>query len=608
MVYLSCPLTIFLSSTLTLLVTMTSPAQEVAVELGAAEPLPEQLFTFNSDMATAIMFRGVGYDSPQFEDAVRQLRPQGLRFPGGTLANNYLWSNDSFSQPTNDKTGWAGEQLQLFRKIGRPYDLPGFARVVGRNNVIPIWVLNVYEETPESVLKLFEKLDSLGMKVESVEMANEPYWDGRSMADVNSYIDATRPIAEALKRQRPDLQIGACFAPFENPANYEAIWNAPLSKQAWFDAVVFHEYYGGQGFALEKGERVSAKALQHPEAMVDAPVTKLRAIMPDKPIWFTEWNIGMEGLDQWKNTGAELQFIAAMFASLIEHREAIDIACFHAFYDSRFGPFYLDDESGQLRTNASYELFRMLGTVFADAQSLRPIKLASDNLRGFATQNASDVRLFVLNRGDDAVRLKLPPEINGELAHAMMDCAPSRKLDPSTSHTKTKLLTAEGVTLPPNSINLIGRRETLAFEPATTDDNNLFPRRPDLLFWYPPYASEQPRFNSEGVYTVELAKCKDKSLAVLKMNLASSKLQAGGEYAIAFEAKASVDGPIIVKLPQADTKDGQYCLLNGDYAPLRFTFTFDSGSNDGGLAIVFQEELIAQSPTISLRNFRIYKP
>ncbi len=578
----------------------------VSIQLQPAEPLPRQLFTFNTDMATAIMFRGVGYDSPQFEDAVRQLRPQGLRFPGGTLANNYVWSQDSFSEPTNDKTGWAAEHLKLFRRIGRPYDLPGFARVARRNQLSPIWVLNVYEETPTSVLALFERLDSLGLNVTFVEMANEPYWDGRSMADVKSYIQASRPLAEVLKKHRPNVRIGACFAPFDNSANYEVIWNAPLAKENWFDAVVFHEYYGGQGFALEKGQQVSAEALQHPEAMIDEPVEKLRKLMPDKPIWFTEWNIGMEGLNQWKNTGAELQYVAAMFASLIDHRDAIELACFHAFYDSRFGAFYINDKTGQVETNASYELLRMVGTAFSGANELRPITFSGDELRGFATQRSDDIRLFVLNRGKEASTVRLPESLTGEIVRLTIDCTSARKLTLSTALAESVAIAELETTLPANSISLIGRRSTLEFKAQAVANENLFPRRPDLMLWYEPFAAEQPRFDADGVYVVDLGKFKDKKLAVLKMNLASSRLEAGREYSLDLEAKASVEGGLIVKLPQSDHDDGLFSPTGGDFTRLRYTFKFDPKTNEGSVTIVFAEEMISEGATVALRNFHIF--
>ena len=589
-------------------------AQPVPVTLGPAEPLPRQLLTFNTDLATTIMFRGVGYDSPQFEDALRELRPQGLRFPGGTLANNYQWSTDSFSEPTNDKTGWAAEHLRLFRKIGRPYDLPGFARIVRRNQLSPIWVLNVYEETPESTLALFDKLDALGLNVTAVELANEPYWDGRSLADVWKYIAAARPLAQVLKDKRPEIKLGACFAPFGNPANYEEIWNAPLAQETWYDAIVFHDYYGGQGFVLEPGQPVSAAAMLHPEAMIDDAVTKLVALRPGTPIWLTEWNVGFEALETWKNTGAELQFIAAMFVSLVDHRQDIPIACFHAIYDARFGAFYIDDATGTVQTNASYELFRLLGTMFSGAETLRPVTFATADLRGFATQQGDDVRLFVLNRGDTDRQIALPAEFAGALLQQTIHAPTAAKLSSSpiaagaeghTAQATVAAASAEQVTLPAHSICVIGRPATLAFKPQIAADGNLFPRRPDLLFWYPPYASVQPRFDAAGVYTIDLAACADKPLAVLKMDLASSQLEAGREYALDFDAKTSGEGGLIVKLPQADQTQGRYSVLGQEFTPQRYTFRYDPATNAGEVTFVFPQELLAQRLTVTFRNFQI---
>lgn len=590
-------------------------SQEIpsTLAIGPAEPLPPRLYTFNADLLTAIAFQGVGYDSPQFEDAVRRLRPQGLRFPGGTQANNYLWKDDSFSEPLNDKTGWAGEQIRLFRKIGRPYDLPGFARISQRNKLSSIWVLNVYEESPESVIALFDQLDRMGLEVTEVEMANEPYWDGRSFNDVSSYIRFSRPLAETLKKHRPEVKIGACFAPLGNPANYEAIWNTPLASETWFDAIIYHDYYGGQGFVLDKGESVPVAAMLHPEALIETPVEAFGKLLPGKPIWYTEWNVGVEGLAQWKNTGAELQFIAAIFCSLIEHRESIDVACFHAIYDQRFGAVYMDEKTGIFETNASHELFRMLGEMFANAESLRPVSFATKDLRGFATQQGDDVRLFVLNRGTTSREVTWTEMGTGELTRLTIDCRPDRKLPRSTPLAASVPVEDGKLTLPPNSISLISSRQTLDFKPNSSDDDNLFPRRPDLMLWYPPYASEQPRFDQDGVYVVDLEKCKDKDIAVLKMNLNSLKLKPGREYQVDFDARMDGNGGLIVKLPIAATESGDqkqkdgFSALTDVYSPKRYTFKFDPASNEGEVSFVFTKEMIEKGSAIHFRNFRIRK-
>ena len=252
-------------------------AQPVTVTLGPAEALPGRLYAFNTNLLTETAFRGWSYDGPQLGDAVRALKPRGLRFPGGTIANNYLWREDSFSEPTGDRTKWAGEQLRLFRKIGRPYDLPGFAKVCARHELEPVWVLNVYEETPESVAALMKHLGELGLNVRAVEFGNEPYWDGRSFLNVWKYMEFCRPLAAALRKHDPAVKIGACFGPVgEGGFDYGTKWNAPLAKETWFDAAVHHDYYGGQGFVLEQGDAVPVEALLKPEAWVDRGIDSLR--------------------------------------------------------------------------------------------------------------------------------------------------------------------------------------------------------------------------------------------------------------------------------------------------------------------------------------------
>ncbi len=162
-------------------------AEPVAWQLGQAQPLTKSIYGFNNDMVAATAFQSVTFGGPEIETAVRDLRPQALRFPGGSTANNFLWQKDSFSEAIGDLTGWAGKQIHLFREIGRPYDLAGYVRLCRQFKLTPVWVLNVYEETPASVTAMMDHLDSLGLKVSAIEFANEPYWDPRSLSDIQGY-------------------------------------------------------------------------------------------------------------------------------------------------------------------------------------------------------------------------------------------------------------------------------------------------------------------------------------------------------------------------------------------------------------------------------------
>ena len=244
--------TFSLFSTLPLFVA-TALAEPVSVEFGEPEALPKKLYSFNSNTLMATALHGITYGGPEFAKAVTDLHPAGLRFPGGTTANNYLWREDSFSLQQDDKTKWAAQQLALFRKIGRKYDMQGFARLCQEFDIEPIYVLNIYEEKPEDIPGLFARFDELGLKIKAIEMGNEPYWDPRSLMNVWRYSEFCRPLAAAIRKHRPDVKIGACFGPVREDQSYAEKWNAPLAKQNWYDAVVYHEYYGGQGFALEEG-------------------------------------------------------------------------------------------------------------------------------------------------------------------------------------------------------------------------------------------------------------------------------------------------------------------------------------------------------------------
>ncbi len=53
----------------------------------------------------------------------------------------------------------------------------------------------------------------------------------------------------ALHQRQPDVKVGACFAPLQHePYAYIENWNAVLARETWYDALVFHDYYYGQGF------------------------------------------------------------------------------------------------------------------------------------------------------------------------------------------------------------------------------------------------------------------------------------------------------------------------------------------------------------------------
>ncbi len=582
----------------------------VEMELGQVEKTPKDLYGFNCNLLMAIAFEGVTTGGVEMENAIADLKPAGLRFPGGTIANNYLWQKDSFSEQKDDLTQWAGKQIDLFRKMGKPYDLPGYIRQCRQYQLNPIWVLNIYEETPESAVALMEKLAGMRLKVKMVEMGNEPYWDPRSLNNVDIYSQYCRPLAQALKQYDPALAIGACFGPLQNePYNYRDKWNSILASQDWYDAIIFHDYYGGQGFVLEKGAKLPSEALLHPEPFIDDPVEELTQLVPNKPIWLTEWNIGSEGVKQWKNTGAELLFLGVVFNRLFEHRHSVSCSVFHQIYDSHFGTFYYDKESGTIKTMASYQFFRLMGKALANTEYFRTARFDDADISGFVTIASDGHRLFLVNRGAKSQAIHLPNEFNGVLKRIWIDCPPEKNLGAIEDAIQITELTGREAVVPSYSICLIAPSSVLIDTPDRERKKNLFPTRPYLTLWYPPYASQQPRVDERGVYTLSFAGLTDKPMAIVKINLNGLGLKAGACCRLTFQARAEPPDTLIINLPeQAIDRDEALSVwlpLTQQDRIIQKTFIYDPNLNQGEVSFFFEQKTIARGGKYVFGDFKI---
>ncbi|GAB6164714.1 hypothetical protein JCM19992_07140 [Thermostilla marina] len=584
--------------------TAAAPPQPVETTLGGAEPFPRLLYTFNTNLLLDTALHGIGYDSPEFRRLVASIEPAGLRFPGGTIANNYLWRQDGFSDPVGDRTGWARRQLTLFREIGRPYGLPGYIDTCRRFKFEPIWVLNVYETSPEDAVALLEHLAAEGLRVRRIEMGNEPYWDPRSLINVWQYLQACRPLAKALKAHDPAIEIGACFGPVHSETtDYRAKWNAVLAKETWFDAIVYHEYFGGQGIALEAGTSLPATALLHPEAMFDDAVAEFASLLPHRPIWFTEWNLGQTALRRYKNTGAELLFLGSAFCRLFDHRDRITAACFHQIWGAPFGTVSYDKESGTVRRAASWDFFRLLGATIGDADRFVPVEFSSTALCGFAVRADEALRLFVVHRGGEPLLLHLPPEL-GDAAVTCLRCSAEAVLPTDVSRLESARAAGDYLLVPAESILAVG--VSCPPDDAHTA-RNLFPHRPTLQLWYPPYAKEQPRFDADGVYRLDTTKLQDAKPVVLTIDLQSLELEKETRYALTFQARCDPAAGIVVNVPREPSAEaaGRFFSLNDRFQPISVGFSIPEHADTQAVSIVFPDSTLARKPTIEFRDFSL---
>ena len=104
---------------------------------------------------------------------------------------------------------------------------------------------------------------------------------------------------------------------------------------------------------------------------------------------------------------------------------------------------------------------------------------------------------------------------------------------------------------------------------------NLF-NKPEVNFWYPPYAPQQPQWK-DGKLVIDLKQAAGKDLAVL--NIVPEGVQQGKSYTFSFMAEADSEAPLIVNVPQAEAPGAKktksdWALHNAEAQRREIVFTY----------------------------------
>ncbi|CAA6689444.1 MULTISPECIES: hypothetical protein [unclassified Lentimonas] len=389
----------------------TAEALKVSLNPDDFRPAERYINTYNSNLTLPTLFVDLGYGSDVLREATAELNATGLRFPGGTISNNYLWEKDSFETQADDKTKWAARVLKMFKESGKKLNMEAWVKLCETNNMIPMYSLNIYHETPESTVRLLDTIKSYGGELKHIELGTEVYWDPRSHNDVEAYINYCKPLAAAIRAYDPTIQLGANFGPFNKPGKYETKWNKALAKEDFYDAIVHHDYYGGQGIAVDAGIDKKLDEVLYPDGFMTHLVElSHKHDRDDMPLWITEWNMGTKGLATWKGTGAQLLFIAAVMHENICISDDAPIITYHQIYQELFGTFEYNKESGEINYFATYYLLKLFGNFWADAET---VAIPNEAAQVGAPQLVSIVRkadsheAFIVNRDAKEATIKL---------------------------------------------------------------------------------------------------------------------------------------------------------------------------------------------------------
>jgi hypothetical protein len=300
------------------------------VSVGPAHS-PVPLLGFNARPCDEYMTNP--WSNPDFVGALARTHPGFLRYPGGTIANNWNWKTGG---PDGKPTSYLTSNL----KTGA--DIAGF---------VPIFCVNVETHDLQHALNGLAMAEAQGLPIKFVEMGNELYLSGGQAAfpTGREYGELCQTWIAAIKIRFPGAK--CAFAGTPNTANARRLdWDKQvISACTNFDAITFHQYWSsqvkpvsaGRGFwgtkAQQDAQWAALKAPGGLETMLSQPNDRWNAMREenDAPtnadIWYTEFNL-TDTVGPTRQTWAHGLFLANAFQTLFQDGRVSMISP-HMWYD-----------------------------------------------------------------------------------------------------------------------------------------------------------------------------------------------------------------------------------------------------------------------------------
>lgn len=223
--------------------------------------------------------------------AVQELQPGLLRYPGGNHANFWDW-----------REGKPNDVLIGQRPRGTTFErhtLDDHQALLRASGTEPVWSANILTSTLDEQLAWLREIQARGLPVRRVELGNELFFNEATHREVfqngRVYGRVATEWIRAIKREFPGARCGVpLWAPLHARKSYRLThWNGQvMEKLRGADAAILHVYVNSglpDAASLSDTGRV-AEALARPRLAMD----RLRAdtsLPKDLPWWITEFNM-----------------------------------------------------------------------------------------------------------------------------------------------------------------------------------------------------------------------------------------------------------------------------------------------------------------------------
>lgn len=408
--------------------------------------LGEFRWGFNSQM-----MRGPSWQAPGFIEQVKRLNPQLIRYPGGTVASYWDWSN-----------GWLKEDLELisaWKNIPKsPIKLEDLKWACEQTGAMPVFVLNMIHSDVHEQLEMLRHARKLGLPVKYVEFDNEVYL-GRDVyaerfEDADAYVKECEEWRAVILKDFPDVRFGYAghatrgqgSAATDKYGVRSQNWNRSLKMSGVKNTAIILHNYSGSGLKYLSGNKGKSDLHVWQETFEDAGSQEVILGIPfstwtdmtdgdlsyfgqESRIWVTEYNM-FEKQGIVAGTWTHGLYALTQTILMASHPQ-VEILCYHNLVTSaQFGAIHYSDDAFHKALkpiptqlyglSAAGEALSMFGEALRGSTSLLELRLGNNTMnktfRGrkypsitgviFNKDHSTDVLLMNLSAEEKLINLE----------------------------------------------------------------------------------------------------------------------------------------------------------------------------------------------------------
>lgn len=381
---------------------------------------------------TSNTFTFFDVDDTSFTNIVSDMRPQVLRFPGGSLGNFYHINGSGYGFNIEEIDNWDSQKFSKrargLSKISNRKEhsknyIEDFIELVKLIDAKVILVANILTANENDIIDMIhrfrsEKIDILGIELGN-ELSNRSY--EKHITSVLDYITLAENTSHKIKSHFPQMKIGVVACPIKrNMPTRLMNWNIDLSKKDFYDAIIYHSYIKILDGESEDGLMTSEYMTnQNKKSQFDlyaeraissisndffSDIHYYNNIFNNKEIWITEWNLQMSKITG--NTLLQSLFVTQYLLEMLSNSKLqnIKIATYHNLAGRDISGSVFKEDKDHFEIHSTFIPFSLISVLFK--KKIFSIKKEDADQKGVYIYNCYDVNddiqmTYIVNWSDE---------------------------------------------------------------------------------------------------------------------------------------------------------------------------------------------------------------